>query len=60
MEGRGGGVIDQQTMMLATIGDLELTRRQLLMEIEARDKRIKELKEADDGRNPEDRHEDHV
>lgn len=35
--------IDQQTIILASIGDLEVTRRQLIMEIQARDERIAEL-----------------
>lgn len=33
----------QQMVMLAAIGDLEVTRRQLVMEIQAREKRIEEL-----------------
>jgi len=37
--------MDQQTIMLASIGDLEVTRRQLILEIQARDERIKELEE---------------
>jgi len=37
--------MDQQTIMLAAIGDLEVTRRALIMEIQARDERIKELEE---------------
>jgi len=35
--------MNQQEIMLASIGDLEVTRRQLIMEIQARDERIKEL-----------------
>ena len=37
--------MDQQEIILATIGDLEISRRQLIMEIQARDKYIKELEE---------------
>jgi len=37
--------MNQQEIMLASIGDLEVTRRQLIMEIQARDERIKELEE---------------
>jgi hypothetical protein len=33
----------QQMIMLAAIGDLEVTRRQLIMELQARDERIKDL-----------------
>jgi hypothetical protein len=33
----------QQMVMLAAIGDLEIARRQLIMEIQARDARIAEL-----------------
>lgn len=32
-----------QEIMLAAIGDLEVTRRQLILEIQARDERIAEL-----------------
>lgn len=32
-----------QMVMLAAIGDLEVTRRQLIMELQARDERITEL-----------------
>ena len=35
--------MNQQEIMLAAIGDLEVTRRQLIMEIQARDERIAEL-----------------
>lgn len=35
----------QQMIMLAAIGDLEVTRRQLILEIQARDARIAELEE---------------
>jgi hypothetical protein len=35
--------MNQQEVMLAAIGDLEVTRRQLIMEIQARDERIAEL-----------------
>jgi hypothetical protein len=35
--------MDQQTITLAAIGDLEVTRRALIMEIQARDEYIKEL-----------------
>ena len=35
--------MNQQEIMLASIGDLEVTRRQLIMEIQARDERIAEL-----------------
>jgi hypothetical protein len=35
--------MNQQEIMLAAIGDLEVTRRQLIMEIQARDQRIAEL-----------------
>jgi len=37
--------MNQQEIMLASIGDLEVTRRQLIMEIQARDERIAELEE---------------
>jgi hypothetical protein len=37
--------MNQQEIMLAAIGDLEVTRRALIMEIQARDERIKELEE---------------
>ena len=37
--------MNQQEIMLASIGDLEVTRRALIMEIQARDERIKELEE---------------
>jgi hypothetical protein len=37
--------MDQQEIILATIGDLEISRRQLIMEIQARDTYIKELEE---------------
>jgi len=37
--------MDQQTIMLAAIGDLEVTRRSLIMEIQARDEYIKGLEE---------------
>jgi hypothetical protein len=33
----------QQMVMLAAIGDLEVTRRSLIMEIQARDAKIEEL-----------------
>jgi hypothetical protein len=55
---------DQQTLILAAIGDLEITRRQLILEIQARDERIQELeqllKEADGGSNEQDRPQDHL
>ena len=35
--------MDQQEVILATIGDLEISRRQLIMEVQARDQRIAEL-----------------
>ena len=35
--------MNQQEIMLAAIGDLEVTRRALIMEIQARDEYIKEL-----------------
>jgi nitrate reductase NapAB chaperone NapD len=35
--------VNQQEIMLAAIGDLEVTRRALIMEIQARDERIAEL-----------------
>lgn len=35
--------IDGQTLALAAIGDLEVTRRGLIMEIQERDKQIAEL-----------------
>ena len=35
--------MDTQTITLAAIGDLEVTRRALIMEIQARDQRIEEL-----------------
>jgi len=35
--------MNQQEIMLAAIGDLEVTRRALIMEIQARDERITEL-----------------
>jgi hypothetical protein len=35
--------MNQQEIMLAAIGDLEVTRRQLIMEIQARDEYIQEL-----------------
>jgi len=35
--------MNQQEIMLAAIGDLEVTRRALIMEINARDERIAEL-----------------
>ena len=35
--------MNQHEVMLAAIGDLEVTRRALIMEIQARDERIKEL-----------------
>ena len=35
--------MNEQEIILATIGDLEVTRRQLIMEIQARDERIAEL-----------------
>ena len=37
--------MNPQEVMLAAIGDLEVTRRQLIMEIQARDERIAELEE---------------
>jgi hypothetical protein len=37
--------MNQQEIMLAAIGDLEVTRRALIMEIQARDARIAELEE---------------
>jgi hypothetical protein len=37
--------MNQQEVMLAAIGDLEVTRRTLIMEIQARDEYIKELEE---------------
>jgi hypothetical protein len=37
--------MDQQEIILATIGDLEVSRRQLIMEIQARDRYIAELEE---------------
>ena len=37
--------MNQQEIMLAAIGDLEVTRRALIMEINARDERIAELEE---------------
>jgi hypothetical protein len=37
--------MDQQEIILATIGDLEISRRQLIMEIQSRDKYIAELEE---------------
>jgi len=37
--------MNQQEIMLAAIGDLEVTRRALIMEIQARDERIAELEE---------------
>lgn len=35
--------MNQQELTLAAIGDLEVTRRALIMEIQARDERIAEL-----------------
>ena len=35
--------MDAQAVVLAAIGDLEVTRRTLIMEIQARDARIAEL-----------------
>jgi len=35
--------IDQQTIIFASIGDLEVTRRTLMIEIQARDQKIAEL-----------------
>jgi len=35
--------MDQQTIILASIGDLEVTRRTLILEIQARDEYIKDL-----------------
>jgi hypothetical protein len=35
--------MEPQTVILAAIGDLEVTRRQLIMEIQARDQKIAEL-----------------
>lgn len=37
--------MNQQEVMLAAIGDLEVTRRALIMEIQARDQYIAELEE---------------
>jgi len=37
--------MNQQEIMLAAIGDLEVTRRALIMEIQARDELIKEYEE---------------
>jgi len=37
--------MNQHEVMLAAIGDLEVTRRALIMEIQARDERIAELEE---------------
>lgn len=37
--------MNQHEVMLAAIGDLEVTRRALIMEIQARDEYIKELEE---------------
>jgi tetrahydromethanopterin S-methyltransferase subunit B len=37
--------MDQQTIMLASIGDLEVNRRMLILELQARDERIAELEE---------------
>lgn len=36
--------MNQQEVILATIGDLEVSRRQLIMEIQARDEIIAELR----------------
>lgn len=33
----------QQTLVFAAIGDLEVTRRQLILEVQKRDERIAEL-----------------
>jgi len=38
-------MMNQHEVMLAAIGDLEVTRRALIMEIEARDQVIAELQE---------------
>jgi hypothetical protein len=37
--------MDQQTIILASIGDLEVTRRTLILEIQARDEVIADLKQ---------------
>jgi len=37
--------MNEQEVILATIGDLEISRRQLIMEIQKRDEYIKELEE---------------
>ena len=47
--------MNQQEIMLAAIGDLEVTRRALIMEIQARDARIEELEERLAAYEPEGR-----